>query len=84
MVPPHDRADLAGGTALVTTQLALPEDTCVEVYSTPGYGPSVRNLAATPPAADPVVGTATDGLTATLFGSVEIDLMVVRATIGQP
>lgn len=70
---------LTGGAALVTTQLALPEDTCVEVYATPGYEPSVRNLAATPLGADPVfadgwdtqlltvVGTATDGLTATLL-----------------
>jgi len=35
----------AGGNAVATSQLALPEDSCVEVYATDGYEASVSNLA---------------------------------------
>ncbi len=35
-----------GGSALVTSQLAIPEDACNQVYAADGYGQSVTNLAA--------------------------------------
>jgi len=57
--------DLAGatsaGTKIVTSQLALPEDACKEVYATGGYGASVRNLAQTSLARDSVSATASAG-----------------------
>ena len=34
----------AGGTPLVTSQVALPEAACEEVFATDGYSTSVRNL----------------------------------------
>jgi protocatechuate 3,4-dioxygenase beta subunit len=42
--PSLDKAT-AGGNAIATSQLALPEDTCVEVYAMDGYEASVNNLA---------------------------------------
>jgi protocatechuate 3,4-dioxygenase beta subunit len=40
-------ADATGGaTALATSQLAIPEDACNQVYAADGYGQSVANLAA--------------------------------------
>jgi protocatechuate 3,4-dioxygenase beta subunit len=35
------------GAKLVTSQLALPEDACHEVYATDGYGTSARNMSQT-------------------------------------
>ena len=37
----------SGGSPIVTSQLALPEDACAEVYATAGYEQSVSNLAGT-------------------------------------
>jgi protocatechuate 3,4-dioxygenase beta subunit len=63
---------------LRTSQLALPEATCRQVYATDGYGQSLQNLSRTSLATDmvfsdgyslqlaKVTGTITDGLTATL------------------
>lgn len=44
----------ASGTKLVTSQIALPEKTCVEVYATTGYEQSVSNLAGVSLASDMV------------------------------
>ena len=44
----------ASGTKLVTSQIALPEETCVEVYGEAGYEQSVANLAGVSLASDMV------------------------------
>jgi protocatechuate 3,4-dioxygenase beta subunit len=44
----------AGGSKLVTSQIALPEDACREVYATAGYEQSAANLAGTSLATDMV------------------------------
>ncbi len=69
----------ASGPIKKTTQLALPEDICKQVYATSGYSASVRNLAATSLSSDMVFrddkaahqlatmsGTIDGGLTAAL------------------
>jgi protocatechuate 3,4-dioxygenase beta subunit len=75
--PSLDAATTASGK-LRTSQLALPEDACRQVYATDGYRQSVRNLAQTSLETDNVFsdgyslqlatvsGTVGDGLTATL------------------
>jgi len=40
-------AATGGGTPTTTSQLALPEDVCAEVYGTAGYEQSAENLAGT-------------------------------------
>ncbi|WP_446219535.1 intradiol ring-cleavage dioxygenase [Micromonospora sp. IBHARD004] len=41
-----DRASITdAGSAIATSQVALPEDTCTKVYAQPGYQTSVTNLA---------------------------------------
>ena len=44
----------ASGTKLVTSQIALPDDTCNEVYATTGYEQSVSNLSGVSLATDMV------------------------------
>ena len=68
----------AASDKLRTSQLALPEDVCKQVYATDGYEQSVRNLSQTSLATDnvfsdgyslqlaTVTGTVDGGLTATL------------------
>ena len=75
--PSLDAATSASGK-LRTSQLALPEDTCRQVYATDGYSQSVRNLSQTSLVSDNVFsdgyslqlatmsGSVADGLTATL------------------
>jgi protocatechuate 3,4-dioxygenase beta subunit len=66
--------DLAGATtpdnALVTSQLALPQDACAQVYATTGYEQSVRNLAQTSLASDNVFSDGWDSQLATVTGTV--------------
>jgi protocatechuate 3,4-dioxygenase beta subunit len=66
--------DLAGATtpdkALVTSQLALPQDACAQVYATAGYEQSVRNLAQTSLASDNVFSDGWDSQLATVTGTV--------------
>jgi protocatechuate 3,4-dioxygenase beta subunit len=71
-------AATGGRNAIATSQLALPEDVCDEVYATAGYSQSVRNLASTSLDRDMVfadgystqvptmAGTVASGLTASL------------------
>jgi len=73
-------ADAVGdGSPLVTSQLALPEETCTEVFATDGYSSSVRNLGQVSLSRDmvfsddegesqlaAVTGSVADGYTATL------------------
>ena len=49
-------AATSGGTRFATSQIALPEDACDEVFATPGYEQSVRNLSAVTLASDNVFG----------------------------
>jgi protocatechuate 3,4-dioxygenase beta subunit len=75
--PSLEAATTASGK-LRTSQLALPEATCKQVYATDGYSQSLQNLAQTSLQTDMVfsdgyslqlakiTGTITDGLTATL------------------
>jgi protocatechuate 3,4-dioxygenase beta subunit len=77
-VYPSLEAATTAGTKLRTTQLALPEAVCRQVYATEGYGESVRNLEQTSLASDmvfsdgwslqlaTVTGTLAEGLTARL------------------
>jgi protocatechuate 3,4-dioxygenase beta subunit len=61
-----------GGTPVATSQVALPEDACTEVYATAGYERSVPNLAGTSLAGDMVFGD--DGgarQLATMSGTVD-------------
>jgi protocatechuate 3,4-dioxygenase beta subunit len=44
----------AAGSKLVTSQIALPDDACRQVYATAGYEVSAANLAGTSPASDMV------------------------------
>ena len=46
----------AAGRILATSQLALPEEACAEVYATPGYEQSVQNVARTSLTSDMVFG----------------------------
>jgi protocatechuate 3,4-dioxygenase beta subunit len=75
--PSLDAATTASGK-LRTSQLALPEDACKQVYASEGYGQSLQNLAQTSLDTDmvfsdgyslqlaKVTGNVTDGMTATL------------------
>ena len=63
-------AATGGGTPLVTSQLAFPEDICDEVYATGGYESSVSNLARTSLETDMVFSDGADQQTATISGSV--------------
>jgi protocatechuate 3,4-dioxygenase beta subunit len=66
--------DLAGATtpdnALVTSQLALPQDACAQVYASTGYEQSVRNLAQTSLERDNVFSDGWDSQLATVTGTV--------------
>jgi protocatechuate 3,4-dioxygenase beta subunit len=75
--PSLEAATTASGK-LRTSQLALPEAACRQVYATQGYGQSLQNLAQTSLGSDmvfadgyslqlaTVTGSAADGMTATL------------------
>ncbi|HEY3139565.1 MAG TPA: intradiol ring-cleavage dioxygenase [Acidimicrobiales bacterium] len=55
-VHPSLAAATSAGDPVATSQLALPEDICNEVYATSGYEQSVRNLAQTSLTRDMVFG----------------------------
>jgi protocatechuate 3,4-dioxygenase beta subunit len=69
-VYPDLSAATSAGSKLVTSQLALPEDVCREVYATDGYTGSGRNLAATSPATDMVFRDGYDHQLATVTGDL--------------
>ncbi|WP_329790369.1 intradiol ring-cleavage dioxygenase [Lentzea sp. DG1S-22] len=58
------------GSKITTSQLALPETTCKEVYGTTGYTQSVRNMARTSLRQDTVFRDGTDHQMATMSGGV--------------
>ena len=72
------------GNKIATSQIALPDDICTEVYATEGYEQSVQNMARTSLAGDMVfgedegeqqlgaiLGTVADGLTVDLAVAVQ-------------
>ncbi|MGH3940980.1 MAG: intradiol ring-cleavage dioxygenase [Pseudonocardiaceae bacterium] len=83
-VYPNLAATTSSDSAITTSQLALPEATCTEVYTTDGYRASVRNMARTPLDSDSVfrdgystqlatvTGSVSDGLAAALTVPVEV------------
>ncbi|HLM64460.1 MAG TPA: hypothetical protein VK306_09195 [Acidimicrobiales bacterium] len=60
-----------GGTPLVTSQIALPDHVCEQVYAAAGYEPSVRNLAQTSLESDNVFSDGHDQQLATVTGAVD-------------
>lgn len=60
----------SAGRKLVTSQLALPQDVCEEVYATEGYGASARNLARTSLESDLVFSDGWSSQLASMSGDV--------------
>jgi protocatechuate 3,4-dioxygenase beta subunit len=69
-----------GGSVLATSQLAIPEDACNQVYATEGYSQSVANLSQISLESDNVFGDGSDQQLATVTGSVD-DGFVLRLSI---
>jgi protocatechuate 3,4-dioxygenase beta subunit len=71
--------DLASATtsdnAITTSQLALPEAVCTEVYATDGYGQSVRNLAGSSLESDNVFRDGHESQLAAVTGTVPAGLV---------
>jgi protocatechuate 3,4-dioxygenase beta subunit len=59
-----------GSNAIATSQLALPEASCNEVFATAGYESSVRNLAAVTLSSDNVFRDGTSSQLPTILGDV--------------
>ena len=59
-----------GGSPIVTSQLALPEDDCDLVYATSGYEDSVANLAGTSLETDGIFSDGSSTQLASMSGSV--------------
>jgi protocatechuate 3,4-dioxygenase beta subunit len=55
-VYPDEAEATSAGTPTATSQIALPEDVCAEVYGTTGYEQSVTNLSRSSLASDNVFG----------------------------
>lgn len=69
-VYPSEADAVAASNKLRTSQLAFPQDTCEEVYATPGYEASVQNLARTSLDTDNVFSDGYSLQLATMTGSV--------------
>ncbi|HTJ80454.1 MAG TPA: intradiol ring-cleavage dioxygenase [Polyangiaceae bacterium] len=69
-VYPSLAAATNGANKIATSQLALPEDVCNEVYATSGYSASVTNLAMTSLATDMVFSDGASLETPTVSGDV--------------
>jgi len=74
-------AATTGGTKLVTSQLALPEATCDEVYATAGYESSVAALAQVSLASDSVFRDGFEAQLATVTGDMATSGLVASLTI---
>jgi protocatechuate 3,4-dioxygenase beta subunit len=72
----------SAGSKLLTSQIALPEDTCHEVYATSGYEASVSNLARTSLDSDMVFRDGWDQELGTITGTVGEDDLTVTLTVG--
>lgn len=62
-------AATGGGTKLVTSQMAMPEDACNTVYATSGYETSARNFPQTPLSSDMVFRDGVSQQMTTVTGS---------------
>lgn len=83
-VYPNLAAATSAGARIATSQLALPEDTCQQVYATDGYSASVRNLAQTSLARDMVFGDGYSSQLAIMTGDVATGYVAsLRAPVGQ-
>lgn len=80
-VYPDLAAATSGDNAVVTSQLALPEDACSAVYATDGYSSSVRNLAQTSLDSDMVFRDGYDSQLASVTGDVTAG-MAASLTVG--
>ena len=60
-----------GGSALATSQLAIPQDVCNQVYATDGYAESVTNLSQLTLESDNVFADGSDQQLATVTGGVD-------------
>lgn len=69
-------AATGGGEPIATSQIALPQDTCEEVYATSGYEASVANLARVSLQTDMVFSDSYQQETGTITGSVADGLAV--------
>jgi protocatechuate 3,4-dioxygenase beta subunit len=69
-VYPDAASATTADNALVTSQLALPQDACTQVYATPGYEQSVTNMAQTSLERDNVFSDGWDAQLATVTGTV--------------
>jgi protocatechuate 3,4-dioxygenase beta subunit len=69
-----------GGTALATSQLAIPEDVCNQAYDADGYAQSVTNLAPLTLESDQVFADGTALQLATATGSAD-DGFAVRLAV---
>ena len=74
-------AATAGGTKLRTSQLAIPQDVCEQVYATSGYEASVGNLAGVSLDSDGIFSDGYSLQMATMKGSVGTGL---TATLNVP
>ncbi|MEV5647270.1 dioxygenase [Nocardia sp. NPDC052254] len=73
---------VAGGNARLTSQIALPQDICEQVYAADsGYSASVANLSRVALSSDNVFGDGWDAELATVTGT-PADGLVVALTIG--
>ena len=68
-VYPNLAAATSGGTKLVTSQMAMPEDACNTVYGLSGYETSARNFPQTPLSRDMVVRDGVSQQMATVTGA---------------
>ncbi|HEY3669955.1 MAG TPA: intradiol ring-cleavage dioxygenase [Acidimicrobiia bacterium] len=69
-VYPSVDAATSGGTKLVTSQIALPQDVCEAVYATSGYEQAATNLARTSLATDMVFSDGVSLQTPSMTGNV--------------
>ena len=65
----------SAGTELVTSQLALPAETCDLVYATDGYNQSVQNMKRTSLESDNVFSDGATQQTPTMTGTIDTGLV---------
>ena len=76
--PSLDKAT-SQGNRIATSQIAIPKDTCEQVYATMGYEDSIRTLAAVSLQTDMVFADGVDQQLGTISGSIENGLTVELA-----
>ena len=75
-VYPSLAAATNAGSTMTTSQLAFPQDVCAQVYATPGYDASVRNLDQVSLESDGVFRDGVDEQLGTMTGTVTSGLTV--------